>query len=310
MLDAPKYYVIGYPRTGTTSLYSYILRNVHGLKVGSQKLTNYHERQFNEIRKRNPDRWQNQSGVFNHGVYCAAFEGGADAPAVDLSPSYVFDPTAIDSIASSCKDAVVIVILRYPPTYIRSMAWNLKANGYIESYRDLEAISESTSEEYNGFPRAMIDVLSHLRMTAILSPWLESFDNVKILLYENLYADVGTYGMQIDRLFETEHAHRHPSVSNTASEKRVIGENYGGMRKVLSGVLPSGVKGFLRSYFGRMDEEETLLDELLSRNHDMVGREIETLRETLVKFGHKALADEISTTWVSRFGSPVEGSTD
>lgn len=111
----PNFFIVGAPRSGTTSLYNY-LKCVPGIYMPPVKELNYFAQGVSVRYRRKPSlRVRRYSPVRDQTDYLKLFENVKDEIAVgDATASYLSDPEAAGRIKAAVPEARIIMILRDP----------------------------------------------------------------------------------------------------------------------------------------------------------------------------------------------------
>jgi len=181
MKKQPNFFIIGAPRSGTTSLYSY-LREVPEVFMSSTKELNF----FSPIvSKRN-----NLRRVKDEKKYFKMFKNVKDEIAVgEASPSYLRDPHAPILIHKTIPNAKIIILLRDPVERSYSHHLLKLKNVYNSSFKnDLANYIKSKDKDSDFFAFIINPSLYYHQV----EKYLEIFgsDNVKIIIFEEFVKDV------------------------------------------------------------------------------------------------------------------------
>jgi hypothetical protein len=187
----PDTFIIGAPKSGTTSLYVW-LRGHPEVFMSPVKEPCYYSR----------DLASDNSGNFlRYGTdrdrYLALFEGAGSAKRLgEASTRYLYSTEAPSLIAADSPDARVIALLRNPVDFIASLHAHKLAGG-TEDLESLEDALKAEADRHAG-KRVPRDSNPHLatyrdraRFGEQLPRWIETFgrDRVHVMIFEEMVAD-------------------------------------------------------------------------------------------------------------------------
>lgn len=198
MMKIVNTFIVGQPRSGTTSIYNY-LRRVSGIYLPDQKQLYHFEKDYNNFRKLHGVDWNKMRNYYNYDLdsYHYHFRKRKDEKIVmDITPSYLFSSSAHKEIVNYNPDAKIIMLFRKPIDYLQSMHRLLVINSidFVDDFnksfklsakRRFEHIEQATSEKSE-----ICDYESRVAYTAQLSRYYSVFPrrNIKVMFYED-FAD-------------------------------------------------------------------------------------------------------------------------
>jgi hypothetical protein len=162
----PNFFIIGFPKTGTTSLYN-ILKQHPGIFIYD------HGSYFNkDIPNHNNNKLKSDKD------YLELFSEVKKEKAIgDSSENYIYSEIASAKIKNFNPDSKIIIILREPLDWLRS--------AYQQTYRNLKEkrpIEKAVkSHEY----------FENIKYKKYLKKWIETFPkkNIKIIIFEDFKKD-------------------------------------------------------------------------------------------------------------------------
>jgi hypothetical protein len=186
----PDFFIVGHAKSGTTALYE-MLRRHPQIFMPDLKETQFFARELHprvEPSRRHPKTMEE---------YLSLFEAAKpDQRAGEASPSYIRSLTAAKRIRELRADARIIVILREPASFLRSLHLELLRD-HIETETDLGraiALSEVRREEYERSRPPVQQALiysEHVRYVEQLRRYHAEFppEQVLVLIYEEFLRD-------------------------------------------------------------------------------------------------------------------------
>ncbi len=192
----PEFFIVGSPKTGTTSLYQTLRSHpqifMPALKEPRFLATDMRPRAGFAHDQRElgyPDTLED---------YLALFDGAApDQRAGEASTFYLWSRTAAEQIHELQPDARIIAIIREPASFLRSLH-NMYLQWRVESERDLrEALAlEAARREGRRIPRhshrpQLLQYAEHVRYVEQLRRYHERFgrERVLVVIYDDFLAD-------------------------------------------------------------------------------------------------------------------------
>ena len=176
----PNFFIVGAPRSGTTSLYEY-LKSVEGIYMSSIKEPNYFATSINDkLKLSKPIRSKNE--------YLRLFLKSKNFKAVgEASPTYLWDPNAPQLIHDTVPTAKIIMILRDPVKRSFSHYLNGIGLGY-ETMSFIDSMNKAlqSKDDYSG------RIATTSFYTDSVSRYLDIFDkkHVKILIFEEFFKNI------------------------------------------------------------------------------------------------------------------------
>jgi len=192
-------FIIGQPRCGTTSLYSY-LKLSRDIFLPEQKQLYHFEKDYNEYRMSYGVAKNMMRNYYNFSLedYHKHFDNIKNEKIIaEVTPSYLFSDVAAKEIHNYNPNAKLIAIFRNPIKYIESIHKLLCLNN-IEQIEDLvEAVKASDLRKSNHYKQSkkekkeVGDYYLRVKYSEQLSKYLDLFgkENIKILFYEDFKKD-------------------------------------------------------------------------------------------------------------------------
>lgn len=178
----PNFFIVGAPRSGTTSLSEY-LKKVEGVYMSPVKEPNYFSVSINLKHKLSKP-------LRNKDEYLSLFSKAKNAKAIgEASPTYLWDPKTPKLIHDAIPTAKIIMILRDPVERSFSHYLNGIGLGY-ETLPFIEAMKEALKKDNDYSGR----IATTSFYTDSVSKYLDTFgkNNVKIIIFEEFFKDVKT----------------------------------------------------------------------------------------------------------------------
>lgn len=176
MIRWPNFFIVGAPRSGTTSLYEY-LNDVPGIFMCPVKEPNYFNISVdNDLFLSKPVRDKKK--------YLDLFKNVKDELAIgEASPTYLWDPMAPKLIHDVIPDARIIMSLRDPITRAFSEYLFLTGLGSVKG-TFLDTIQTSIKAKYYSSGRLIQNGLYYQQVKRYVD--LFSFAQIKIIIFEEL----------------------------------------------------------------------------------------------------------------------------
>ncbi|HTZ86785.1 MAG TPA: sulfotransferase [Solirubrobacteraceae bacterium] len=188
----PDFFIVGHPKSGTTSLFRMLGR--HPQLFMPMKETRY----FAPQRRSGMERFGPDQAPRDQDAYHALFAGArADQKIGEASPTYLRSASAAGAIASAQPGARIIAILREPADFLRSLHLQFVHN-YSETQKDFrKAIElEPARREGKRIPRLTRNAKGllysdHVRYVEQLRRFYDVFppEQVLVLIYDDFRAD-------------------------------------------------------------------------------------------------------------------------
>ena len=188
-------FIIGQPRCGTTSIYSY-LKSSKDVFLSSQKQLYHFEKDYNNYRKKHniPDRLIYNYYNYNIENYHSNFKSHKNQKIIlDITPSYLYSSVSAKEIYKYNPKAKFIAIFRNPIDYLYSIH-NLLFLNKIEYIPDfMEAVNASKiryKKHYRQTKDEMKEIANYyerIKYSKQINRYFELFkkENIKILFYED-----------------------------------------------------------------------------------------------------------------------------
>jgi len=173
----PNFFIVGAPKAGSTSLYSY-LANTVGVYMSSVKEPNYFQGDDLEHGPRTVMR-------FEKSKYLKLFQEVKDEKAIgEASTRYLRDPNSAKFIHEFVPKAKIIILLRDPVERAFSHYLMQKGNG-VEKKSLHEVITRKIESIKNGKEEPKTSIDAGLYTTSVKRYWdIFGKDNVKIIIFE------------------------------------------------------------------------------------------------------------------------------
>ena len=209
----PSFFIVGAPKTGTTSLYHYLDQHpqIYMSPVkepcyfASEVRLEHFNREFESSARSRSQRLHEylegpMSGVDPGGIvsnwddYLKLFKNVNGEKAIgEASVCYLWSPTAAANIRSRIPEAKIFMILRDPAERAFSQYMQYAANGLVKrSFREqIECSARNTRHEFN----PLYPFLEYGQYFGQVKTYLELFPraNVRIYLYEESWKDPGRF---------------------------------------------------------------------------------------------------------------------
>lgn len=190
-MTMPNFLIIGAAKSGTTSLYSYLIQHPQ-VYASPLKEPRFFALEGEELDFRGPgDLRALRSSVTDLGAYRALFDGVTEERAIgEASPVYLMSEKAPRRIAHYIPDAKLIAVLRDPAQRAYSGYLHLVRDGY----EPLDDFSQALREEETRIERNYAPHWHYKEAGfyhAHLSRYLEHFDErqLRVYFYEDLMND-------------------------------------------------------------------------------------------------------------------------
>ena len=186
---------MGVGKAGTTSLYAY-LKQVPGVYMSPVKEAYFYIRNL-----KSPV----DPIITDRAEYVALFDGVTDEIAIgEASPGYYWDPLTPELIKADVPDAKIIILLRDPVERAFS-AWYSRVRTGLEKRTFSTAIRDQIESDPlpydNGFRYVYNGVYAEP-----LKRYLETFDKIKIMIFEEFVKDPPTSVRDVLDFLGVEHA--------------------------------------------------------------------------------------------------------
>jgi len=176
----PNFFIVGAPRSGTTSLYEY-LKSVKDIYMSSIKEPNYFAVSINDEQKLTKP-------IRSKIDYLQLFTNSKNFKAVgEASPTYLWDPKAPQLIHECVPNAKIIMILRDPikrsfSHYLNGIGLGYENMSYIDSMKK----ASKNKNDYSG------RIYTTSFYTESVLRYQEIFDkkNIKILIFEEFFKNI------------------------------------------------------------------------------------------------------------------------
>ena len=192
-------FIVGQPRSGTTSLYKYLSR-VPEIYLPKQKQLYYFEKDYNEFRKLAGVDKSKLSQYYNYSLenYHVHFKNrSCEDIVMDITPSYLFSRSAAQEIFKYNPEAKIIMIFRKPLDYLRSMHHLMVINSVdrVADFNEAFKLSQCRRKKHIsqvGTEKSEIcDYEARVEYTEQFLRFYERFpkQNIKIMFYEDFARD-------------------------------------------------------------------------------------------------------------------------
>ena len=205
----PNFFIVGAPKTGTTSLYHYLKQHpqiyLSPVKepcyFASEVRLEYFSREFESSARRKSLRLRrflegSMTGVDPGGIvanpedYLRLFQNVDGETAIgEASVCYLWSPTAAANIRSRVPGAKIVIILRDPAERAFSQYLQYAANGLVRrSFREhIERSARNTRREFSPLYPLLEYGLYYRQVKAYLELFPDA--NIQIYLYEEAWRD-------------------------------------------------------------------------------------------------------------------------
>jgi Sulfotransferase domain len=188
----PDFFIVGHAKSGTTALYEMLARHPQIFMPQSK------EPWFmaDELLERTPPRPEGTARTLSD--YEALFAGARPGQVVgEASALYLWSPTAAARIAELAPEARIVVILREPASFLRSLHMQF-VESYVETQADLRQALALEPARRRGeqvprhtyWPKTLL-YSEHTRYVELLRRYHERFaaERVLVLIYDDFRAD-------------------------------------------------------------------------------------------------------------------------
>lgn len=179
----PDFFIVGAPRSGTTSLYNYLTQ---------------HPDIFMPVRKEPYffGGWRETSGE-DLRAYLQLFSGvSEDKAAGEASTTYFYLESAAEEIKAFQPDAKIIIVLRNPVDRAYSQYWHHRRLGWVNSSfeEELEIEEKRLREGWRGFRPSLVPPAYYVETghySKHVERYIETFgrERIRVYLFEDLSRD-------------------------------------------------------------------------------------------------------------------------
>jgi len=174
----PDFFIVGAAKSGTTSLYEYLV-NTPNVYMSTLKEPNY----FSTTIVPDDSRvWP----IRNKQKYLDLFKNATEDVIGEASPTYLPDPNAAKSIHQIIPNAKIIMILRNPVDRAFSHYSSLSSRG-LENASFREALNRILAKKHK---EDLSDYINFGMYYNQVKRYLDTFDHVKIYIFEEFFKDV------------------------------------------------------------------------------------------------------------------------
>ena len=202
VLDKEKkvnFFIVGQPKTGTTSLYHYLKKHPD-IFLPNQKQLYYFASDFNDYRKKNKllnKSYYREYYNYSFKSYIKKFNSSKEYQIYsDITPDYIYSENAAANIYKYNPNAKVIAILREPLSFLKSFHLQLVNSGKELEKDFMNAIDLEQKRKIKRFNQDLHtpDIFFHykelINYKYFLDKYLKLFKcNFKIILYEDFKND-------------------------------------------------------------------------------------------------------------------------
>ena len=195
MIKWPNFFIVGAPRSGTTSLYEY-LNEVPGVFMSTVKEPNYFNPSVND------DLFLSKP-IKDEKKYLNLFKNVKDEIAIgEASPTYLWDPKTPKLIHEVIPDAKIIISLRDPITRAFSEYLLLSGLGSVKG-SFLNTITKSIQAKDYSSGRIIQNGLYYEQVKRYVNTF--TFDQIKVIIFEELVQDTWKLVKQVLDFLEVKH---------------------------------------------------------------------------------------------------------
>jgi hypothetical protein len=204
-MQPPNFFIIGAPRSGTTSLYSYLNQHPE-IEMSSQKEAGYFhfvgaKPDFDALASRYGAGLLNESiqrynraerlSILDEAAYQSLWSGDHGAVRGEATPTYLFDPAAALAMSASAPESKLIVILRNPvdraySEYLQSLRLGLEQHNSFEAAIAAEPVD--VQDYWWGARRYIRSGFYASNLERFMNVW--PVDRIQVYFYEQLEEDV------------------------------------------------------------------------------------------------------------------------
>jgi len=170
----PNFFIVGAPRSGTTSLYDF-LKRTKGIYMSPRKEPNYFSTSIDPI-------FLSPSPIRDEEKYLKLFQNVKNEKIIgEASPTYLRDPKAPQLIKKIAGNPKIVIILRDPIQRAYSHYLLRKSNGATYSFS--EAIKTAINSKNDDFKARIINAGMYYEQ---VKRYIETFgsENVRIIIFE------------------------------------------------------------------------------------------------------------------------------
>ncbi len=256
----PNLFIVGPPKTGTTSLYRY-LNSVPDIFLSSIKEPHY----FSQIPLSNGKKFFEQ--ISDKEDYLKLFKNAKDKKIlVDASTSYFAAALAPELIYKNSPDARIIISLRDPVERTYSSYFWHRSYGRLRTTFHDELEFELTNKDDLTKPSLRLETGLYSQK---LKKYLETFGpkQVKILIFEEWIKDVRNtineiikfLGLNYTLTDNLQNKYNAYEIPRGTFAQSILGNTFIG--KVACSLFPQSTRGFLKNFFVKDGVKPKMLDE-------------------------------------------------
>ncbi len=188
-------FLIGQPRSGTTSLFNYLNQSPN-IFLPNQKQLYHFESDYNDYRKKIglPRKIINEYYNYNLDDYLVHYKNLKNEKIVaEITPSYLYSETAAENIYQYNPDAKLIAIFRNPVDYVESIHKLLYLNSieYIPNLIDAIKVCKTRDKSHyrqsKKEKKEITNYYNRIKYAEQINRYLNLFDkkNILVLFYED-----------------------------------------------------------------------------------------------------------------------------
>jgi hypothetical protein len=205
----PSFFIVGAPKTGTTSLYRYLKQHPQ-IFMSSPKELVFFNTDMSSSRKKNLEQ------------YCQHFEEGEGKICGEASPQYLRSYVAAENIYNFNPEAKIIIMLRDPVNLLYSYHYQRHFNGLPKTVEDFQLAVEQEAEKIRTQTDSKLDLDSYrnvVKFTEQIERFYKFFapEKVKIIIFdefakntEKVYQEVLEF-LEVDPSFKAVLETKNPS---------------------------------------------------------------------------------------------------
>ena len=259
------FFIIGQPKTGTTSLYHYFKKHPD-IFLPDQKQLYYFAFDFNDYRKKNKllnRKYYKEYYNYSFESYIEKFNfSGKHQIYSDITPDYIYSENAAENIYNYNPNAKVIAIIREPLSFLKSFHLQLVNSGKELEKDFIKAICLEEKRKIKKFNQDLHtpDIFFHYNKLVDYKYFLDKYrklfrDNFKIILYDDFKNDninvlnkilefLSLKSIEFDKII-TENKSYKKSLKLTSLKKKYF-------MRIISATVPNQFKYYIKRVLDRV----------------------------------------------------------
>ena len=272
-MNKVNFFVVGFPRTGTTSLYNFF-QTENEIYVPNTKQLYHFEKDFNKIRYKSCKKGLANTYNFDIESYNSFYKNiSYEKIIMDITPSYIFSEVAAEEIKKYNSEAKILILLREPISFLMSYFNIVKLNGIetenslIEGLELEEERKKKKALEHSHEPISFLYYRHLIKYHIHISRFLQLFPkkNIKILVYEEMEKNTKSYLNQILDFMGLESSVTSSIERVNQSSKSLFIDDMSTLRNsrlyIIKKLLPASISGFLTAVVKKLLTKDIAKDE-------------------------------------------------